>query len=151
MVAQIPLLSCSRAPFVTDASSVGDGEPSRRSAAGPRPSFVRPPAKGSTVLRIRVPFTVSVAAVHGDRSPRLCLQRSPLTPLPGRSIAKRPTTVPGGRIRASAFDASAGESQRLFDRPEPPRPDERSVPGWLSGSCRGEKNLSLATGLLQRP
>lgn len=81
----------------------------RRRATSRRPGCFPPP----TVRQVRI-----------DHSMRPASDRSPLTPLLRKEHCEPPRHRSRWKRRASAFDALAGENERLCIQPGPPNPDE---------------------------
>ena len=69
----------------------------------------------------------------------------------GRDIAKRRDHRSRWGRRASAVYALAGESEHLFYRSEPPRPDERSDPDGSVGRTSEKVSLVFGAGSTAAP
>lgn len=117
-VARVPLLSSPRAPIVIGALGVRPGEPSRPRAATDRdPRAAALPRRRTAAWGPGCFPLPTVWPVRIDRSMRPYRIGLPSRRSDGRSIAKRLHHRSQWGRRASAFDALAGESERLFHRP----------------------------------
>jgi hypothetical protein len=112
-------------PFVIDAPSAGSGVSPRPKAATDRdPRSAAPPRRRATSGGPGCFPPPTVRPVRIDHSMRPASDRSPLTPLLRKEHCEAPRHRSRWKRRASAFDALAGENERLCVQPGPPNPDE---------------------------